>query len=318
MPAAQRLRNLGYARDSSGVWSRDGGDGLAYADGAEDILERHFAGDAEAVRNAPAALRWPLLYHLSPERTAIVDPLRLQGRVLEIGAGMGAVTAGLLATAAEVVAVEGAVARARVLRRRFAAEARLEVVRGDILGLTFDGEFDAVTSIGVLEYAGEFAPAGPEGPEAAARGFLAACARYLRPGGRLVVAIENRFGAKYLTGCHEDHYGAPFIGVEGYDGAGKGIRTWARDELARLVEGAGFTVARVYGCWPDYKFPSWIVDVAAPRGAVARLAAEWGPTPVRDHQPTRLFRERAFVTAAAGSDLFAQIWNSYLLVAVKR
>jgi SAM-dependent methyltransferase len=316
MIAVDRLARLGFARGACGVWSRDEGGGIPYGDGAEALLERYVDGDHAALDSVPEELRWPLLYHLSPGRRALLDPLDLGGRVLELGAGMGALTGRLLEGASEVVAVEGAAARARVLRKRDRDEARLEVVRADLLALPFEGEFDVVTSIGVLEYAGAFAPAASR--DEAARRVLAACARFLRPGGGLVLAIENAFGAKYWAGCHEDHVGVPFAGIEGYDGVASGVRTYARDELCRMVAEAGLEVRALHGCWPDYKFPAWLVDADAPREQVARLVTEWGPAPCLDRPATRLLRERAFLAAAARSDLLGYLWNSYLLLAVKR
>ena len=39
--------------------------------------------------------------------------------------------------------------------------------------------------------------------------------RHLTPGGRIVIAIENRLGLKYLAGCAEDHLGTYFSGIQG-------------------------------------------------------------------------------------------------------
>jgi SAM-dependent methyltransferase len=313
-----KLAGEGFGLHEGRVWARRADDAIAYDDGAEGLLDRYFDGDTGPVREAPAEARWPLLYHLSPGRHALLDAVEVGGTVLELGAGMGALTGALLARAEAVVAVEGAPARARVLRKRFAGDARLTVVRADLLGLPFVAEFDVVTSVGVLEYAGEFGPGAGVPAADAPAAFLAACARFLRPGGRLVLAIENAFGAKYWTGCHEDHYGAPFVGIEGYDGSARGVRTFARDELGRLVEAAGFEVGAVYGCWPDYKFPVWLADTSAPPSVLAHLVRELPPTPCYDHAPTRLLRERALLVAAARSDLLGYLWNSYLVVATRR
>ena len=41
--------------------------------------------------------------------------------------------------------------------------------------------------------------------------------KHLHAGGRIVIAIENRMGLKYLAGCREDHLGTYFSGIEGYN-----------------------------------------------------------------------------------------------------
>lgn len=34
--------------------------------------------------------------------------------------------------------------------------------------------------------------------------------KHLAPGGRIVIAIENKYGLKYFAGCKEDHLGTYF------------------------------------------------------------------------------------------------------------
>ena len=49
--------------------------------------------------------------------------------------------------------------------------------------------------------------------------MLISCMEKLNENGRLYIAIENRLGAKYFSGCKEDHVGKEFVGIEGYPGA---------------------------------------------------------------------------------------------------
>ena len=46
--------------------------------------------------------------------------------------------------------------------------------------------------------------------------MLRRAARALTPGGVIVVAIENRMGAKYLFGGAEDHLAQQWSGIAGY------------------------------------------------------------------------------------------------------
>ena len=36
----------------------------------------------------------------------------------------------------------------------------------------------------------------------------------LKPGGALIIAIENKMGLKYFAGYNEDHYLDPYVGIE--------------------------------------------------------------------------------------------------------
>src|SRR5690606_13740042 len=121
---------------------------------------------------------------------------------------------------AEVVALEGNPARARAAAVRYADLANVEVVRGALDDLDADERFDLVLLVGVLEYAGS-----PIGGAGGAPAMLRRAVSHLRPGGALVVAIENQIGLKYLLGAREDHLGRPWVGIECYTGP-PGVRTW--------------------------------------------------------------------------------------------
>ncbi len=83
----------------------------------------------------------------------------------------------------------------------------------------------------------------------------------LAPGGRLVLAIENQLGLKYLAGVPEDHLGQPMSGVEDrYDA--KGVRTYGRRQLSQLLRAAGFQGCRLMVPLPDYKMPVTILTEA--------------------------------------------------------
>ena len=82
---------------------------------------------------------------------------------------------------------EGMLAEARRMLHRDGADesgrgARVEIVRGDVLAMSFDREFDVVTCVGAL---------GHILPEDEDR-FVSRIARALRPGGRFVFATSER------------------------------------------------------------------------------------------------------------------------------
>ena len=106
--------------------------------------------------------------------------------------------------------------------------------------MAFDAPFDYVLLIGVLEYAGKYTDG--EDPY---RTFLENIRRYLKPDGRLLIAIENRLGLKYFSGAPEDHLGRSFAGLKGYDPAA-GVKTFSHSELKVLLERSGFVGNRFY------------------------------------------------------------------------
>lgn len=235
------------------------GAGVPYVDGSEDALLAivRAAADRSSTSDELEAhiVDWPTRYHLSQHRANLVRPLRLRPgqRVLDVGAGTGAIARYLGEQGAEVVALEGNPARAEVAAARCEGLPNVEVLCGTIHDLDPDEHFDVVAVIGVLEYS--IAPiGGGRGP----LDLLGAVQSRLRPGGALCLAIENQLGLKYLMGGAEDHRGVPWIGLEDYPGP-PGPRTWTRQELAGMLRQAGLVEQRWLAPFPDYKLPSLVL-----------------------------------------------------------
>lgn len=142
-----------------------------------------------------------------------VLPLGPDSVVLDVGAGLGGITAALARTYRHVVAIEPVPERVAFLRARVAQEglANVEVVQTGVGTLPFKREsFDLVVLNGILEWVGEWMP--ELAPREAQVRVLRALARRLKTGGVMLIAIENRFGYNVLLGA-TDHSGLPYTSV---------------------------------------------------------------------------------------------------------
>ncbi len=210
-----------------------------YLDGAEqrvaDVVAR--ASDLSSLSDELdiAARGWAQRYHLSASRANLLRALRLpdSARALDVGAGCGAITRFLGERCAVVDALEPVAARASVARLRTRDLPAVEVFVGRVDDLPPQPSYDLVTCIGVFEYA---AGGGAE-PEPY-QTFLDHIAAVLRPGGTLVLGIENRIGVKYLAGAPEDHSGRVWDFAEGYPRSGP-ARTFVRPVLEEMLSTAG-------------------------------------------------------------------------------
>ena len=236
----------------------DLGSDLVYLDGVEgrivEILERVRDRSSTSDELASHITDWPSRYHFSKLRRNLFEPFRITPdmRVLEIGCGMGANLVTLAETGAEVVGVEGSMSRARAARVRTSGQTNVTVYAGDVASLPALEPFDLVVMVGVLEYSMTGA-GGARGPGE----LLERASSLLRPGGSLILAIENQLGLKYLLSFPEDHHGQPWVGLDGYNGRG-GPRTWSRRALSALVEEAGLPDLSWLYPYPDYKLPTFI------------------------------------------------------------
>ena len=99
--------------------------------------------------------RWPILYHMSPIRENIIEwyPFEKDARVLEVGAGCGAVTGALCRAARSVTCVDLSKRRSLINALRHRQYSNLNIVVGNFNDIELNQEFDYITLIGVFEYA---------------------------------------------------------------------------------------------------------------------------------------------------------------------
>ncbi|HEX5738801.1 MAG TPA: rhamnan synthesis F family protein [Hydrogenophaga sp.] len=244
------------------IWSRPGYGGITYNDG--DEIEQRLLSIISAAQDRsvlspelkPHCTDWASTYHLSGSRANILRPFEphLKGKVLEIGAGCGAITRYMGECGADVLALEGTLRRATIARARTNDLENVTVLAESFSAFETDEKFDVVTLIGVLEYASMFVQA--ERPDVA---MLTRARQLLKPTGRLIIAIENQLGLKYFAGAPEDHVGIPSFGLEDRY-LPNGVRTYGRHAIDALLKSTGFSSNRFFAPFPDYKFPVSIVS----------------------------------------------------------
>ncbi len=282
-----------------------------YCDGAveDEILEivksRGADGYPEAIEERKS---WPVLYHLSRLRENIVSwvPVKKTDKVLEVGSGCGAITGALARKAQSVTCVELSRKRSLINACRNAACENVTIKLGNFQEMEplLACDYDYIFLIGVFEYA-----QGYIGGDTPYETFLALMKRHLAPGGRMVIAIENRLGLKYWAGCKEDHLGTYFDGLESYPGGG-GVRTFTRAALEEICRADGITDYSFYYPYPDYKFMTCLYsDERLPK--VGELSDNMRNF---DRDRLMLFDEKLVFDSLIREGLFPWFSNSYVLV----
>ncbi|KQP46182.1 glycosyltransferase [Pseudorhodoferax sp. Leaf274] len=263
-----------YSFDArTGVWRRPELHAFAYSDG--DAVEQRILGIVRGCADpsifseelAEAINDWPSHYHLGRGRINLLRPFRslLAGSVLEIGCGCGAITRALGEFGADVVALEGSIVRAEIAAARCRGLGNVSVVCDSFDSFEPAERFDVVTLIGVLEYARKYFAAEPGRDPIAAT--LARARTMLKPGGVLLLAIENQLGLKYFAGRPEDHNGVPMYGIEDLYGNSDAV-TFGEHELRSLLGAAGWDHQRWWYPFPDYKFPISILSESGVHASV--------------------------------------------------
>jgi SAM-dependent methyltransferase len=315
------LAEAGYSVNPlDNVWHRAAFEGIAYSDGDEfeQRIEKILVDASDrslfSAELAAACLDWPSYYHLSCTRANLLRPLhdRLGGAdVLEVGAGCGAITRYLGELGATVCALEGSKRRARIARLRTADLTNVSVVSDNFETFETQRTFDVITFIGVLEYANQFV-----GGDVPACTMLERARAMLKPGGVVIVAIENQLGLKYFAGAPEDHVNHRMFGIEErYPSSG--VRTYGRVELTKLLQRSGFSKQLFYAPFPDYKFPVTVFSEDGLRSADIDAHAMLQSSIYADRQLTRFLSfdlSRAWGVVIRNK-LGIDLANSFLIVA---
>jgi SAM-dependent methyltransferase len=306
--------------DASSVWLLRGHNTFDYTDGpaSEQYLEKVFRS-ATDLSSRSAELEshmkdWSSEYHLTRKRGQLLSGFKFDRslKVLEVGCGCGAITRHLGETFDNVVSVEGSISRARLARLRTRDLPSVSIVCAPFQEIKFTTKFDIIFVIGVFEYSAAFV-ADDDPYDAALRYFV----NILSPNGLVVIAIENQFGLKYLTGVREDHLGTRFEGVEGYHRRKAGVRTFGKPELMGYVR-RYFEDVQFYYPYPDYKIPDCVLsDDFLRSGRAGEVVSQMTSrdysglnTPLWDEATTQLELSRNGML-----DFFA---NSFLVVAARR
>lgn len=314
------LIQAGYNyNEQTSVWIRHDHSGIAYSDG--DEVEQRIASiinNATDLDVLSDELRryctdWPSLYHLSGTRANILRPFEsdLCGDVLEIGAGCGAITRYLGECGGSVMALEGSPRRASIARARARDLDNVTVVSDRFDVFRCDKKFDVITLIGVLEYANMFTTG--DNPTFS---MLERARSFLKPNGKLIIAIENQLGLKYFAGAPEDHLGIPMYGIEGRYRNDQ-PQTFGRKELSGLLNRAGFISTKFLAPFPDYKLPASIVTERGFSCDAFDAAALAWQSVRRDPQlpPVLAFSPELVWLTIANNDLALDLANSFLIVA---
>lgn len=228
-----------------------------YSDGnIEDVIINFIANNSttdyeQIISNN---FSWPVFYHLTRTRRNLLNwyPFNDNSDILEIGCGMGALTELLCQKGHSVTSVELSHKRAIATYLRCRNYDNLEIIVGNLNDIKFNKKYDYITLIGVLEYQNNFTNSGNPFID-----FLSKIRSLLKPNGKLLIAIENKYGIKYWCGVPEDHSGIPFDGINDYKFSNI-AKTFSKSELNKLIINSGFKHSYFYYPLPDYKMPQVI------------------------------------------------------------
>ena len=198
--------------------------------------------------------REDVFFYTTDIRENIINwyPFTKNDKVLEIGAGLGTITSTLCNHCGKVVAVEASQKRAEVIAARHKNCENLDIYCANFNDIKFKEKYDYIIMIGVFEYSKIYCNSKKPFED-----FIRNIKKLLNKNGKLLIAIENRFGIKYWAGLAEDHFQVPYVGLEGYKNDSH-VKTFGKKELDVFFKKLDFKTIKYYYPFPDYKMPEII------------------------------------------------------------
>lgn len=217
-------------------------------------------------------------YFLAPYRASFVDRLGLGNgsHVLDLGCGWGFASQRCLELGACVVGTDAALGRLQFCSIRFGQQ-RLD---DRFLGIEMDanrsfpfrsGAFDALIVSGLMEW---LPSTGSGDAESIQRVFLERCFSALRLGGRMYLAIENRWWWKYFLGARDLHRVDRFqvftsilprslarVWMRALSGQDYRTYTYSFFQYLEMLKAAGFTAVDADYPEPDYVQPRQVLPL---------------------------------------------------------
>ncbi|QFJ54991.1 class I SAM-dependent methyltransferase [Pseudobutyrivibrio xylanivorans] len=253
---------------------------------------------------------WAVLYHLSDIRENIIEWCNIDrnSKVLEIGSGCGAVTSVLSNKAKSVDCVELSQRRTLINAERNKNKNNIKIYLGNFQDVEKKlGQYDVITLIGVLEYAGLYIHG-----KHPYTNLLRIVKKHLSNKGKIIIAIENKIGLKYLNGAPEDHMGQPYVGINDYVGC-HDVRTFSGNELREMLKEVGLLKCNFYYPVPDYKLPMKIYsqDILPKPGDIRTYKTNYSKTRIYN------FMEDVANDQISSDGMFEYMSNSFLIIAGK-
>lgn len=193
-----------------------------------------------------------VFFHLSDLRAGILGwyDFLAGSSVLEVGSSFGGLTGTLCSRCRKVTAVVESKMQVEGLRNRYPKISNLRIVKGWEAVARCGETFDYVISVGHMETVGQ----GRNEAELYAE-YLKTCINLLKPDGILMIAVDNRYGLRYLCGDCSSYARLPFAEV-GQNLSGG--RFFAKGEIESLLQEAGYQQWQFYYPLPDWRYPQVI------------------------------------------------------------
>ncbi len=229
-------------------------------------------------------------------------PFDSNKKILEIGANYGEITQELIKQNHDVTSIEFSEEKIRCIKKRVKDVENLKLIFCTSLKeLELKDKYDYITIIGISEYAEKL---GFKNLEEMLRWSY----KYLATDGKILLAIDNKFGAKYFAGSTRNKNENPFAIFKPY--IQKDYKLYGKSELENILNNSGDIKYKFYYPVPNYNLTHLIyTDEYLPKHSRYNIY-------YREDEEI-LFNELSLIKEAQKNNKFDFFTNSYLIEIAK-
>ena len=194
------------------------------------------------------------IYHLSSESQNMINwyPFQQETTILEIGGNLGELTEVFCKKAKRVVTIEPNLKKAKAIEKRHKKQSNLEVIVGNFKQIKLNEKFEYITLIGCMDDVYNIL-----GENGKLENLIEIVKKYLNENGKILLAVDNKFGLRYFAGNPENKLNKKFESLIGYNNELEKIETFTYSSLKRKIEKLGL-FSNFYYPLPDYRMPNVI------------------------------------------------------------
>lgn len=214
----------------------------------EDVLERKIYDRIN--QNDYTKLSASEYEQLSGKRKGVLEwyPFREKAKLLELGAGMGALTELFVKKKCIVTSVEIKKSRARIIERRFQNNENVNVICDNPVLFETEEKYDYIVVHDIWGYVKKYKKS-----DEAYNFFLSKIKQFLNPDGHFIVIADNRMALKYFSGNIDEYSRKLFVGVNNYKNYSY-IKSFDKKEILDMLTENDMCPKDIYYVNSDYYF----------------------------------------------------------------
>lgn len=164
--------------------------------------------------------------------------------LLEVNTCLGALTEYFCDNVKSVTSIEFAKSNAEITQKRLSRKTNLEIIVGNLKDIELDKKFDYIVLNDVLEFAVLFFEENPY------ETFIDYFKKLLKPTGKMIFLVSNKYGIKSWAGMPSEHTSIMFDELTNYASVPV-LSSFSKKEVDEIIKKAGFKYLDTYYLVPN-------------------------------------------------------------------